>query len=331
VSEAELLDAARRALGALPLLAGLPEGELERLAAIAVPFSLEPGELLFREGDPGDRIYIEERGRMEAVMRLPGGRELEALPLGPGELIGEMAALAQLPRQWSVRAVEPAAGWSLDARTVGLLLGGPEALEVAARLGALAVARLRAQDGRLAAQLEQDTRIAEPARPSSLDLAGPVLPAEPEDGELDYLETILFFSAFEREELEQLTRGLRRLHAPRGATLIAPGDRPAALLAILRGAVETTVRRGGAAARARLAGPGRFVGHLGALDSEPSPVTCRARERTVLLEIPVERVGELIRSPDRTARRCSRGVYADVVDALYQAQRPLARMAARGA
>ena len=50
----------------------------------------------------------------------------------------------------------------------------------------------------------------------------------------------------------------------------------------------------------------------------------------MLLEIPRERVASITRSGDRLARRCSRGVYADVVDALYQAQRPLARMAARG-
>ncbi len=329
MSDWDPLAAARRALAAQPMLEGLGEPELERLAAIAEPFSLAPGAMLFREGDPGEHVFVTGNGRLEAVMRLPGGAELEALPIGPGELVGEMAAIARLPRRWSVRAVEPVTGWALAARVVGAVLGGAHAAQVGERLGRLAVARLRAQDARLAAQLEKDERIASPARPSSLDLAGPVLAVQAEEGEIAYLSTILFFSAFDREELAELVDGLRRLHAPRGATLIAPGDRPP-LLAILRGAVETTVRRGGAAARARLAGPGRFVGHLGALDDEPSPVTCRARERTVLLEIPRERVIELTRSGDRLARRCSRGVYADVVDALHQAQRPLARMAARG-
>ena len=240
-----------------------------------------------------------------------------------------MAALARMPRQWAARALEPAAGWALHAEAVAAALGNRHGARLGRRLGALAVERLRDAYARLAEQLAHDTRIGEPARPSSLDLAGPVLPVEPERGETEYLSTILFFSAFERAELEELTSGLRRLRAPRGATLVAPGDRPP-LFAILRGAVETTVRRGGAAARARLAGPGRFVGHLGALDAEPSAVTCRARERTVLLEITHERVADILRSDEMLARRCSRGVYADVVDAVYQAQRPVARMAARG-
>jgi CRP-like cAMP-binding protein len=321
---------ALRAFAAQPLLADLDEDELERLATLAVPYALEPGDFLFREGDPGDRVYISERGRLEAVTRLPGGRELEVIALEPGEIVGEMAALARVPRQWSARALEPAAGWALEANAVAATLSSRHGARLGRRMGALAVGRLRMQYARLADELAHDRRVGETARPSSLDQAGPVLPIEPEPGEVDYLRTILFFSAFEPAEIEQLNAGLRRLHAPRGATLVAPGERPP-LFAILRGAVETTVRRGGAAARARLAGPGRFVGHLGALDAEPSPVACRARERTVLLEIPHERVAEILRSDDMLGRRCSRGVYADVVDAVYQAQRPVARMAARGA
>jgi CRP-like cAMP-binding protein len=327
---ADELASAREALASQGLLEGLPAPELERLAALAEPFALAPGEVLFHEGQVGDRIYVLERGRMEATMRLPGGAELEVLPIEAGELLGEMGVLARLPRQWSARAVAPSSGWALAAHRVGELAGIPEGAEIGRRLGRLAVGRLREQYARLAAHVGDDPRTVASARPSSLDLAGPVLALDPEPGELDYMATILFFSAFERDDLEALVAGLRRLEAPRGADLVLTGEQPPALLAVLRGAVETTIRRGGAAGRARLAGPGRLVGHLGVLDADPSPVNCRARERTILLELPRERVVELVGLADHLGRTFARGVYADVVDALSQAQRPIARMAATG-
>ena len=73
----------REALGALELFEGAPPAMLERLAMAANPFSLAAGEYLFREGDPGDRISLLASGTMEAIMRLPGGRELEVERLGP--------------------------------------------------------------------------------------------------------------------------------------------------------------------------------------------------------------------------------------------------------
>ena len=222
MSDGAPLAAARRALATQPMLEGLSESELERLAAIAEPFSLPPGGILFREGDPGDHVFITGNGRLEAVMRLPGGAELEALPIGPGELVGEMAAIARLPRQWSVRAIEPVTGWALAAGVVGAVLGGVHAAQVGERLaGSPWHACARRTPGSPPSS-RRTTGSPRPARPSSLDLAGPVLAVEPEEGEIAYLSTILFFSAFNREEIAELVGGLRRLHAPRGATLIAP-------------------------------------------------------------------------------------------------------------
>ena len=315
------LAAAERAIGELPLLQGLAPVELHRLAALAEPFALAEGELLYREGDVDGRIYVIERGAI---------RTGTAEPIGPGQVVGEMAALARLPRHASAVAVEPSSGWAIDAAAVGELAGAPGAVGVAQRFGLRAVGRLRTQYDALTDFLDADERIFEPARPSSLDLAGPVVPADAELATSDYMRTLLFFSAFSADETAALFGDLRRLEAPRGAALVAQGERPGALLAVLRGAVETTIRHGGAAVRVRLSGPGRFAGHLGVLDAGTSPVTCRARERTILLEVPSERVRELVADPSRSARHFTRGLYADVVEALFQAQRPMARMAARG-
>jgi CRP-like cAMP-binding protein len=80
----------------------------------------------------------------------------------------------------------------------------------------------------------------------------------------------------------------------------------------------------------RLSGPGRIVTHLGVLDDGPCPYDCRARERVVLLETPRERLLEIRERDDAMWRLFRHGLYQDMVDAIVQADRPLARMAAAG-
>ena len=198
------------------------------------------------------------------------------------------------------------------------------------RLGRVALERLREQYARLAVLCGEDPRADESSRPAELDDAGPVVAVEREPEETAYLETVLFFSRFSATEIEELFGDLRRLEAPRGASVSTASEQGPVLLIVLRGAVETSIRRGGLAARTRLAGPGRIVGHLNLLGEEPAPVFSRARERSILLEVPLDRVALAVDRGDDTGRRLGRALYADVVDALFEAQRPISRMAAAG-
>jgi len=322
-------DDVRKALAELDLFDGASPAILERLVMAAQPFSLSAGEYLFREGDPGDRISVIASGQMEAIMRLPGGREVEIEPLRPGGLIGEMAVLAERPRRFSVRATEDCTGWSFAAADIGRF-GATEQPEVVRRLGRVALERLREQYTRLAVLCREDPRADASPQPAELDDAGPVVVVDREPEETAYLETVLLFSRFSATEIEELFGDLRRLEAPRGATVKANSEAGAVLLIVLRGAVETSIRRGGLAARTRLAGPGRIVGHLNLLGAEPPLVVSRARERSILLEVPLDRVAEVVGRGDDTGRRLGRAIYADVVDALFEAQRPISRMAAAG-
>jgi CRP/FNR family transcriptional regulator, cyclic AMP receptor protein len=318
-------------LRALPVLADLPAEELENLAALSEPFAIGAGEVLFEEGDPADSVFVVGTGSIEALKRLPGDRAVAASTLGPGSAFGELAMLAGVPRVVTARAVEDTAGVAVDARAVQQLLAGtdPGARELAFRLGQVAISTLRFVVARIAEGLEADPRAQEPPHELSHP-AGEVRAVDPEPGETDYLRTILFFNRFSAEQIDELFGGLRRLAAPRGTELVAEGSRPGALLFVLRGAVESTVRRGGAAARVRLSGPGRAVTHLGLIDDEPNPFTCRTRERAVLLEIPRERLAEIRDRDDAATRLFRHGVYQDLVDAIVHADRPLARMAAAG-
>jgi serine phosphatase RsbU (regulator of sigma subunit) len=76
-----------------PLFRELPEGERSRLAKRLTVTEIPCGEALFREGDPGDRLYVLLRGHVE-IIKAYGTPEESVLGIhGEGEFIGEMSLL----------------------------------------------------------------------------------------------------------------------------------------------------------------------------------------------------------------------------------------------
>jgi len=63
----------------------------------------QPGELLFREGDPGDEMYIIQEGRVK-LFKLIRGTKKVLQTVGPGEFFGEMSVLNRRPRSLSAEA-----------------------------------------------------------------------------------------------------------------------------------------------------------------------------------------------------------------------------------
>jgi MFS family permease len=78
----------------VPMLALLPEPVLERLAAESDTIAVPSGEVVFEEGDPGDRFYVLEEGEVEIAGKT----------FGPGESFGEIALLRDVPRTATVTA-----------------------------------------------------------------------------------------------------------------------------------------------------------------------------------------------------------------------------------
>ncbi len=97
-----VLDALRSA----PLFAQLPDEDLSRLASMAERRSLAPGDLLLREGDPGDALYVVVSGDLD-VTKKSGLTEVSLNRVGPGTIQGEMSAIEGRPRSASVRAITP--------------------------------------------------------------------------------------------------------------------------------------------------------------------------------------------------------------------------------
>ena len=64
----------------------------------------EPGEIIFRQGDRGDRLYIVVDGEVDIVREEPEGEPAILAHLGPGECFGEMALVSDNPRNATVRS-----------------------------------------------------------------------------------------------------------------------------------------------------------------------------------------------------------------------------------
>jgi monovalent cation:H+ antiporter, CPA1 family len=89
----------RQLIGRLELFADLNDQQLERVQKLLRPRFVAPRELIVREGDKGDACYFIASGAAEVVF--PGRR----IPLGTGDLFGEMALLTGMTRQADVVAV----------------------------------------------------------------------------------------------------------------------------------------------------------------------------------------------------------------------------------
>ncbi|WP_374452645.1 Crp/Fnr family transcriptional regulator [Phenylobacterium sp.] len=128
-----------------PVLAHFSQGGLERLAASGAWLALQPGEVLFQAGDPGDAVYVVVDGEVEVRNSTPDGRDVRLVALGPGALVGEMAALDGGPRSADVAATRRARLWRI-ARSAMLAALEAEPKAAVALVIELS-ARLRVADG----------------------------------------------------------------------------------------------------------------------------------------------------------------------------------------
>jgi len=97
-----------------PLFEHLSPAERDLLVCRFQEESFEPGELILRQGDEGDRFYVLCEGHVQVRRSDPGEAERILADLGPGQFFGEQALLHSAPRDASVVATTSVRGWSLE-------------------------------------------------------------------------------------------------------------------------------------------------------------------------------------------------------------------------
>jgi len=83
----------------IDLFSPLPAPSLERLASQLEPVAVAAGATVIRQGDPGDRFYVVESGRLGVTVDGSSAGELTA-----GDSFGEIALLRNVPRTATVIA-----------------------------------------------------------------------------------------------------------------------------------------------------------------------------------------------------------------------------------
>lgn len=89
-------------IASILLFRDLAPSELDLLLSKLAPLSVAPGEIIMRQGEPGDRFYVVRSGQIEIVKD-----GIVIATRGRGEAVGEIALLMNVPRTATVRAVEP--------------------------------------------------------------------------------------------------------------------------------------------------------------------------------------------------------------------------------
>jgi CRP/FNR family cyclic AMP-dependent transcriptional regulator len=128
-----------------PLFTGLDDEAASALSSTMGTVRLNKGDVLFHEGDSGDRLYVVVSGKVKLGRSGSAGRENLLAVLGPGQMFGELSLFDPGPRSTTATAVTSCEIRTLEhEELMGWLAGRPEVAQ--GLLGQLAARLRRAND-----------------------------------------------------------------------------------------------------------------------------------------------------------------------------------------
>jgi CRP-like cAMP-binding protein/Fe-S-cluster-containing hydrogenase component 2 len=226
-----------------PMFAGVPPKFLLWQQGLAVRCNVRPGEVLCRQGDPGNTAFLIRRGRLKVTGWPPKsrgrGKPLFEAEITPADrIVGEMACLAGTPRMADVTAVEDSEIWEIRRNLLDRMMRSPNQRATFERL-------------------YRDRALGEALRQSDLfrDRTGDPFPR-------DEYESCLAFLRGDRAP------GVPRLTFVRvnpDQTLFRQGDRADDFYLLRLGNLRISVSRFGGEGSVSLCGPGSVLGEIGIL------------------------------------------------------------------
>ncbi len=131
------------------------------------------GQVVFREGEAGQAMYIIESGNVDIRLAARGSEAVARL--GPGDFFGEMAMLEDQPRFATAVAVEAGRLLRIERAQFADLLS--QNVEIAVRIMRKLAGRHRRSEARLAEALVEIARLRGSAAPAPVAAAGARAPA----------------------------------------------------------------------------------------------------------------------------------------------------------
>ncbi len=92
-------------LKAADLFTGLTDDQLQQLIDISQEVTYHANEVIFNQGDEGDRLYIIRQGQVEVNVESEPGRSRSQVYLGAGQVFGEMALIDYGARSATIRSI----------------------------------------------------------------------------------------------------------------------------------------------------------------------------------------------------------------------------------
>jgi CRP-like cAMP-binding protein len=144
VREEHMLTERVELLEQAPLFSVLHPTDLKVLAARFHLVRYSRGEVIFRESELAERLFLIDSGRVKLSIASPTGHELLIGVLGRGQIFGELEIIDRGPRAMDARAMEDSQVYALNSDVFWTMLENRPAL--ARRLLELMARRLRRAD-----------------------------------------------------------------------------------------------------------------------------------------------------------------------------------------
>jgi CRP-like cAMP-binding protein len=106
--EGQAVKAVEKVIAEHPFMRGLKPVHLRLLADSAMRMHYEAGELIFREGDPANRFYLIEQGRVSLESHRRDEAPVAVQVIGPGDVLGWSWLFPPYYWHFDARALEPA-------------------------------------------------------------------------------------------------------------------------------------------------------------------------------------------------------------------------------
>lgn len=307
---------ARAVIRRVPAFADLTDDELDTVLATLKARRGNPGDVLFRQGDPGESLVIVLDG--ELAVRVDGN---EVARLGRGEVVGEVAFVDAQPRSATIETVTGATVIELTRSAVATLRrSAPRVARGLHRNILLDVARRLREAGE---RLSDGA----PIRRSAGDAAHDALPRPGRGLVPAQLRALEAFAHASDEDLELLAHIATVKSFSVGEVLMREGDSAESCFLIARGAVDVSRGAGGQSIATLRAGA--LVGQLALLDRAPRAATVRASVDTVVLEVPATAFASLLAAASPIALRFQWQVAVAGVRQLREATERIAFAASR--
>ncbi len=88
------------------IFSGMPTANIHQLFSLLEPVQYRAGELVIKQGEPGNHYYIIQEGRCEVLRQsAPGGKDIRLAELHAGDSFGEEALIAATVRNATIRMI----------------------------------------------------------------------------------------------------------------------------------------------------------------------------------------------------------------------------------